>query len=83
MEEAQNRIHDLLSELAASGKLSPNESKGMIMSATVIVEFMGEDGADWHSIIGIPRERWRDLVVHLKLLGRLVDSAESSEEEEE
>lgn len=80
-EEARDRIHNLLSELAATGKLNPGGATGMIMSGTVVVEFMGEDGQDWHAILGVPQERWRDLAVHAKLLERVVDNAESPDDE--
>jgi len=82
MEEARDRIHNLLSELAATGKFSPDGATGMIMAGTIIVEFMGEDGADWHCVLGIPRERWRDFAVHLKLLEHTVNDAEIPDDEE-
>lgn len=80
-QEAQRRIHDLISELAAEGKLSQTGAKGMVQVGTVVVEFIGEDGDDWHFIGGFPHERWRDLAVHAKLLNRAVDMAVDMDDE--
>jgi hypothetical protein len=76
LEPARQAVMAALSPLAADGRLSKNGMKGMVTAGTVLVEFVGEDGDDWHTIIGFPSERYRDGVVHLELLRRFIHGAE-------
>jgi hypothetical protein len=68
---------DLAAELAREGLLSSAGTRGMLTSGIVVLEFVGaDDGDEWHSILGLPTERFRDQVVHLELLRRYVEGAE-------
>jgi hypothetical protein len=75
-EPARQRFMDTAADLAGTGQLSHVGMKGMLTTATVVLEFVGEDGEAWHSIIDLPRSGWRDRVVHLELLRRYVQDAE-------
>jgi hypothetical protein len=67
--EAQRRIEDLLSELAREGKLQREGRPGMLLHATILVEFVGaDDGDDWWTIMQLPNDKVRDLVYHRWML---------------
>jgi hypothetical protein len=69
--EAERRIEDLLSELAREGKLSRDSQPGMLLHATIVIEYVGADkGEDWHSILNLPNDRVRDVVYHRWMLDK-------------
>lgn len=80
-EAARQRLMDVASSLAAKGLLSKDGTKGLLTAGTVVLEFVGEDGEEWHTIIDLPRESWRNAVVHLEMLRRYVQDAPDYEDE--
>jgi hypothetical protein len=81
-EPARKRFMDVAAELAAAGQLSKDGTKGMLTAGTLVLEYVGEDGDEWHTIIDLPRMSWRNAVVHLEMLRRYVQDALSYEDED-
>lgn len=81
--EARQVLMESLSPLAAQGKLNKRGLKGMVMSGVTVVEFVGEDGEDWHAIIGFPTERFRDFAAQHELLRRFVQNAPDGDDEDD
>jgi hypothetical protein len=75
-EPARQALAATAGELAATGQLAPDGMKGMLTTATIIAEFVGEDGQTWHTIMGFPTETWRDEIVHIHLFERHLGRAE-------
>jgi hypothetical protein len=82
MKEPQARLEGLLSDLAREGKLHKSGVNGMLMHATVVLEFVDEKGEAWFSVLQLEQDRIRELVYHHWLLRHELDGAESPDEEE-
>jgi hypothetical protein len=75
-EPARQALTKTVGELVATGNLSPTGHVGMLTAGTLVVEFIGDDGEPWHTIIGFPTESWRDSVVHCEQLRRNLNDAQ-------
>lgn len=80
IKEPQAKIEAVLSELTRDGKLHKTGIKGMLLHATVVIEFVDTNGEDWFSILQLEGDKLRELVYHHWLLRHELDGAESDEE---
>lgn len=78
--EAETKLEGLLSQLAREGALSTRRKPGMILHATTVVEFVGDDGDTWWAILGLPMDKPRDAVVHRWLLDEFIRNFDSEDE---
>lgn len=80
LDKAEAALEGFLSEMVREGRFDKLGRKGMLTHATVVVEYMGEDGDDWYSIVGLPGDKARDLIYHRWLLDRFMADMEALDE---